>query len=114
MVAVVGEPIGSLPTPTRAGYAFDGWWTSPGDGLGIRVYENDDDSIVNSQYEMLYAHWVGILSSIKIYGDKDLTSGETFVYDCFATYEDNSTEKVYPTWSATDGNIEQNGLFVAP
>ena len=114
MVAVVGEPIGSLPTPTRAGYAFDGWWTSPGDGLGIQVYENDDDSIVNSQYEMLYAHWVGILSSIKIYGDKDLTSGETFVYDCFATYEDNSTEKVYPTWSATHGNIEQNGLFVAP
>ena len=36
------------------------------------------------------------------------------MYDCFATYKDNSTEKVQPTWSASDGTIQENGLFVAP
>jgi uncharacterized repeat protein (TIGR02543 family) len=90
---VVGEPIYNLPIPTRDGYMFNGWWTSPTDDIGTQVH-GDDDSIVTDEYETLYAHWVGILDNIKIYGDRDMVCGESSVYDCFATYEDNSVEKV--------------------
>ena len=90
---MVGEPIYNLPIPARDGYMFNGWWTSPTDGIGTQVH-GDDDSIVTDEYETLYAHWIGILDNIKIYGDRDMACGKSSVYDCFATYKDNSTEKV--------------------
>ena len=43
----IGSVIGTLPTATRESYSFDGWWTSPIDGIGIRV---NDDSIVTSEF----------------------------------------------------------------
>lgn len=48
-----GETVGELDTPTRAGHQFLGWWTSPEDGQGTQV--NQDDLVVgNATY---YAHW---------------------------------------------------------
>ena len=93
-MVVVGELVSGLPIPTRVGYTFDGWWTYPSDGMGQRVYGDDDDSFIAKEWDTLYAHWKKVLKSIKIYGDNDLTSGKTGAYDCFATFEDNSTKKV--------------------
>ena len=88
---VVGDLISDLPTPTRAGYEFDGWWTSPVEGIGTRIY-GDDDSFAIEDFGVLYAHWTRILKSIAIYGDNDLDVGGSSVYTCVATYEDGSTE----------------------
>lgn len=50
---VNGGTYGSLPTPTRSGYTFEGWYTSPNDGQlitsGTTVKLSDDQT--------LYAHW---------------------------------------------------------
>ena len=50
-----GEPIGALPTGTRKGYTFKGWFTAKEGGLEVKAgdpYATADNSIV-------YAQWVG-------------------------------------------------------
>ena len=44
---------GGLPTPTRAGYSFKGWWTKASGG--VRIYSSTKVKITSSQ--TLYAHW---------------------------------------------------------
>lgn len=48
-----GGTYGNLPTPTREGYTFDGWYTSAHDG--IQVTSTTTVSLANDQ--TLYAHW---------------------------------------------------------
>ena len=44
---------GTLPTPTRANYTFDGWWTSASGGTRVLA-----SSVANSLIDVtLYAHW---------------------------------------------------------
>lgn len=50
---VMSEKYGSLPTPTRSGYSFDGWWTSI--DSGDRITETSKVTI--AQNHKLYAHW---------------------------------------------------------
>lgn len=52
-VVVSGESYGELPTPTRPGYIFEGWYTSR-DG-GDRITESQRVSL--SGNVTLYAHW---------------------------------------------------------
>lgn len=48
-----GEPYGELPTPSRFGYEFDGWFTSDTGGEPVSA-----DSIVSAETgHALYAHW---------------------------------------------------------
>lgn len=110
---IVGDLIGTLPTPEKTGYLFDGWWTEPMNDQGQRIW-GDDDSFVTGEWDTLYAHWLPILKSITIYGNTNLESRETSVYDCIAMFEDNSADRVYPIWTASEGNIDANGRFVAP
>ena len=50
----VGDPYGELPTPTRYGYSFDGWYTSLAGGSKV-----DASTIVtNRSNHMLYPHWI--------------------------------------------------------
>lgn len=46
-----GEQIGSLPTPTRDGYLFDGWYTDPEGG------EKVGSATLFAGSVTLYAHW---------------------------------------------------------
>ena len=46
-----GDMIGLLPTPTRWGYVFKGWWTMPEGGDEVTIETVPDDDM------MLYAHW---------------------------------------------------------
>ena len=50
-----GDAYGILPTPIRAGYAFDGWYTSISGGE--KITESDTVSLNSNQ--TLYAHWQG-------------------------------------------------------
>ncbi len=49
----VGQPYGSLPSATREGYTFDGWFTSATGGAGVTsgsVFSGSSD-------QTIYAHW---------------------------------------------------------
>ena len=48
-----GSTYGTLPTPTRAGYVFAGWYTSASGGT--QITSNSTVSITTNQ--TLYAHW---------------------------------------------------------
>lgn len=50
----VDAPYGTLPTPTRAGHAFCGWWTEAG-GDGTQV---TDTTVVGATSLTVYAFWV--------------------------------------------------------
>ncbi len=50
----VGASYGTLPTPARAGYLFDGWWTEP-DGAGLPVTAATE--VTGTSDRMLYAKW---------------------------------------------------------
>lgn len=47
-----GRQVGSLPTPTRSGYYFDGWYTAASGGTKV------DSSYLISKNTTLYAHWM--------------------------------------------------------
>ena len=48
-----GQTYGTLPTPTRSGYTFAGWYTSS--SSGSRIYASTTVNLTGSQ--TLYAHW---------------------------------------------------------
>ena len=50
-----GSSYGKLPTPTRTGYSFAGWYTSPSGGT--RMTSSTTVSLTADQ--TLYAHWIG-------------------------------------------------------
>ena len=49
----LGGNYGSLPTPTRSGYTFTGWYTAKTGGTRVYNYGN----LISSASHILYAHW---------------------------------------------------------
>ncbi len=49
---LTAEELDRIPTPTRAGYEFAGWWTDPADGEGEQL--TAEGTITQTDY---YAHW---------------------------------------------------------
>jgi uncharacterized repeat protein (TIGR02543 family) len=63
---------GTLPTPTRIGYSFDGWYTASSDGTKV----TDTTSVSTASAHTLYAHWSkesGVATSL--YCIIDISSG---------------------------------------
>ena len=55
-----GESYGTLCTPIRSGYTFDGWWTSIDGGTQVT-----SDTIVTSETNhTIYAHWIEATSPV--------------------------------------------------
>jgi len=52
----IGQPIGNLPTPNRAGYSFSGWWNSPTGGTQI-----NHNTVLNRNIT-LFARWHAVVS----------------------------------------------------
>ena len=48
----VDSAYGTLPTPTRAGYAFEGWFTSPDGGSQV-----NSSTLMGDSSAIVYAHW---------------------------------------------------------
>ncbi len=48
-----GSTYGTLPTPTRAGHTFDGWYTSATGGTEV----TKDTNVTLTSNQTLYAHW---------------------------------------------------------
>ena len=79
---------GTLPTPTRTGYTFDGWYTGE-NGTGTKVTSTDKVSITSDQ--TLYAKWT--VNTYKVNFDGNMYStttrtvnGLTITYDSTNSY----------------------------
>lgn len=55
-----GNAYGELPTPTRSGYTFAGWWTAVDSGEQISF----NSAVKTASDHVLYAHWV--LNSVSV------------------------------------------------
>lgn len=51
--ATFGSAYGTLPTPTRTGYTFAGWWTAASGGTQV----TDSTVVTATADHTLYAHW---------------------------------------------------------
>ena len=49
----IGKPYGTLPTPTRTGYSFDGWYTKEIGGTKV----TETTTVGTNPPTKLYAHW---------------------------------------------------------
>lgn len=50
---LVGMPYGTLPTPTKTGYTFRGWYTAAANGEKV----TEDTTVMLEADQTLYAHW---------------------------------------------------------
>ncbi len=80
------SPYGTLPTPTRAGYRFDGWFTAIDGGEKV-----EETTVMSSRAaHTLYAHWT-LLHEHCICGG-DVTTGDHTAH----------TSQVFSAWNGTD------------
>lgn len=54
------QDYGTLPTPTREGYTFDGWYTSRTGG----AKKTSSSTVVTARNHTLYAHWTATVRTI--------------------------------------------------
>lgn len=91
---------GTLPTPTRTGYTFDGWFTAASGGT--KITSTTTVSITADQ--TLYAHWTIKKYTITAAGTNGtVTGGGTYNYNSTATLSASPAEcYAFARWS--DGN----------
>ena len=70
-----GEKYGTLPTATKSGYTFDGWYTS-GSG-GTKITENTTVSLTGNQ--TLYAHWTARTYKVTFAANGGIISGNSYI-----------------------------------
>ena len=78
---------GTLPTPTRTGYTFDGWYTAKSGG--VKVVSTAKVQLTSTQ--TLYAHWTAKTYTVSFdaNGGSSTTASKTVTYD--STYGDLPT-----------------------
>ena len=99
---------GTLPTPTRYGFAFKGWYTTPNGGseTDTEVLTSDIYSIDGDQ--TIYAHWNTIVVNIDAYSAETQLTG-----NYFRTFYDSQIAHILPTGvKAYKGKIEGNNLVL--
>ena len=70
----LGSNYGTLPTPTRSGYSFNGWYTSSSGGSQV----TSSTTVTNASNHTLYAHWSSNNGEYTVYFDP---RGGTVSYD---------------------------------
>lgn len=66
-IITTGSTYGALPTPTRSGYTFEGWYTSPSGGVQVT-----SNTLVESAFNStLYAHWSETKQTYILFFDPD-------------------------------------------
>ena len=98
----IGKKYGTLPTPNRTGYSFDGWYTEKIGGKDKEVTETD--VVGTNPPTTLYAHWTAnqYLVALDANGGKiDTTSGQVNKKNYTATY--GSKYNFLPTPTRTGG-----------
>ena len=62
-----GSTYGELPTPTRKGYTFVGWFTDANGGTQVKA----DAEVTTAADRTLHAHWTQNIYTVTIKADKD-------------------------------------------
>ena len=111
-----GDPIGALPTVTRTGYTFNGWFTSPTGGTQITT------ATVPSGSTTYYAQWTPISLTVTFnsnYGTPT-TSTQTVEYNVAENLDNNTftrTGYTFLGWStdpsATTATYANGASFTA-
>ncbi|MBQ7821731.1 MAG: InlB B-repeat-containing protein, partial [Clostridia bacterium] len=129
IVVNCGEAYGTLPTPIRPGYTFDGWYTEITGGTKV----TSSSIVPSSSFQWLYAHWTANpytvtydanggsgapASQTKTHGvtltlstTKPTRTGYTFAgwatsasgsaaYAAGASYSTNASATLYAAWTA--------------
>lgn len=81
----IGKKYGTLPTPNRTGYSFDGWYTKEIGGTKV----TETTTVGTNPPATLYAHWIAkkYLVTLNANGGKiDTTSGQVSTKSYTATY----------------------------
>lgn len=79
-----GSTYGSLPTPTRLGYTFDGWYTSINGGSKI-----DSSTYVDvASSQTLYAHWSPVAVAVSLDASGGTVS-QSIIYASYDSYYGN-------------------------
>lgn len=84
-VVTIGKTYGTLPTPNRTGYSFDGWYTDQTGDTNV----TETTTVGANPPATLYAHWTGkkYLVTLNANGGKiDTTSGQVSTKSYTATY----------------------------
>ena len=101
------EAYGELPTPTRIGYAFDGWYTSAPSETQVTA----ETKVAITSVQILYAHWSA--NSYTIHFDADGGSGEmadtNVAYDAEVVLPSNRFERAgysFGGWATSAGGAK--------
>lgn len=84
-IVTIGKTYGTLPTPTRTGYDFDGWYTKETGDTKV----TETTTVGANPPATLYAHWTAkkYLVTLNANGGKiDTTSGQVSTKSYTATY----------------------------
>ena len=97
-----GSAYGTLPTPSRTGYTFSGWFTAASNGTRII----DSTKVSNASNHNLYAHWVDkTLPTCVVTKSNQSSTGLTLTVECtdegsgcveaIKTYNNVTTSQTY-------------------
>lgn len=92
-VVTCGSTYGTLPTPTRTGYDFDGWYTRESGGTKVTA----TTSVGTNPPTTLYAHWIAKKYTVTL----DANGGTVSMASRTATY--GSTYPALPDATRTGG-----------
>lgn len=102
--------VGSLPTPTRSGYAFDGWYTAASGGTKIT------DSTKVTANTTVYAHWTknaetkAVVKGVKIEHNATLNYKSTYMLSPEITADDGAKYTVrYESSDTKVATVDNNG-----
>lgn len=102
--------IGSLPTPTRSGYAFNGWYTAASGGTKIT------DSTKVTANTTVYAHWTknaetkAVVKGVKIEHNATLNYKSTYMLSPEITADDGAKYTVrYESSDTKVATVDNNG-----
>lgn len=106
----INTPYGTLPTPTRTGYYFAGWYTAASGGSLVK--EDMNVSITSNQ--TLYAHWTPYTYTVSYNanggtgapGNQTKTHGQSLTLSSVKPTKDGYT---FQGWSTTlNGSVQYN------
>ena len=101
-----GQKYGTMPTPIRTGYTFDGWYTGE-NGAGTRI--TSDTVLTNTKDHTLYANWNANLYAVSFnLNGGTLVSTYTYPQQYTYTVPYNGAYKL-ETWGASGGSVTYSG-----
>ena len=89
-----GGTYGALPTPTRDGYEFIGWFTSSSGSFDANYYANNNADLLNAfgyNYNNLLKHWFD-------FGQNENRTCSSQNRKPYLTYTKNGNETLYAVW----------------